>query len=346
MFRVVALASLLAVACTDAPEPTGPFVTSRVEHKELLFGFARDLDVLIVVDTSPASAAHRAMLVDQAAEIADTFTTDEGTPGLHIGVVESGCGGDDGRLRTDPTITGPFISDVSAADGSRVRNYQGTLADALGRLLDVSASDCATTRPLEAAQHAFDDTVDNAGFWREHAYLAIVFVTAQDDSASAAVETFAADLQARKTDPRSIWVAGVIAPTPSTCEAQPTPRLHAFLDLFPNRHAETSICDSHYADVLSQFGFPRPLTGPPCWWAQLADADPEAPGTQLSCSAQYRFVDHAEGALPMCTDDNGPCWRNVRDPVNCPSGLGPRIDTRGTMYPYGSRVTLECLVAD
>jgi hypothetical protein len=344
MLRVVALASLLAVACTD--DGSGPTGTSHTEQKQVEFGFAPELDLLFVVDSSPASATYRQMLVDQAADLADALTTDEGTPSLHIGVVESGCDGADGRLRTDPTITGPFISDVPAADGSRVHNYQGTLVDALGRLLDVTASDCATTLPLDAAQQVLDNTVDNADFWRTDAYFAVVFVTAQDDSASASVETFAADLKARKSDPAKIRVAGVIAPTPSTCAAQATPRLHAFLDLFPDRHAETSICDAHYADAVSSFGYYSKPLGVACWESPLADADPATPGTQPSCTAQYLLVDQTEGVLPECTDDNGLCWRNVSDAANCPSGFGPRIDTRGTMYPYGSTVTLDCLVAD
>jgi hypothetical protein len=343
MLRAVALASLLAVACTDE---SGPTVTSRAEKQELQFGFAPELDVLIVVDTSPASATHRQALLDQAAQIADALTIDEGTPALHIGVVESGCADPDGRLRTDPTITGSFISDVPEADGSRVRNYQGTLAEALGRLLDVSASDCATTRPLEAAQHALDNTVDNAGFLRTDAYLALAFVTGQDDGATAAVDTFAADLKARKSDPAKIRVAGVIAPTPSTCDAQATPRLQAFFDLFPDRHAETSICDTAYADVFASFGSYGVPLGVACWEGQLVDVDPATPGTQPSCTAQYQLIDNTDGVLPECTDDNGLCWRNLSDAVNCPSGVSPRIDTRGTMYPYGSTVTLECLVTD
>lgn len=345
MFRVVALASLLAVACTDSSEP-GPDATSRVERKELVFGFAPELDLLVVVDTSPASASYRAMLVQQAAEIAGALTTADGTPALHIGVVESGCSGDDGRLRTDPTIDGPFLSDAPAADGSRVRNYQGTLADALGRLLDVTASDCASTRPFEAAQHALDNTVDNAGFWRPTANLAVVFVSARDDGTMTSVETLAEELEARKSDPAKIWVAGVIAPASSTCDAEPAPRMRAFLDRFPSRHVEASICDTHYADAFSWFAYGKPL-GVACWDAQLADLDPATPGLQPDCTAQYRFADQTEGVLPECTDDNGLCWRNVSAEAACSAtGLSPRVDTRGTMYPYESTVTIECVVAD
>ncbi|HVK84648.1 MAG TPA: hypothetical protein VM513_11105 [Kofleriaceae bacterium] len=376
MLRVVALASVVLLACTEHEPPSGPFVTSRVESKAFPFGFAPSLDVLFVVDRSPAMAPFRAGLLAQATQIADVLEHYPwGTPSLHIGVTTSDLGaegvavpgctgdGDGGWLRG-----ARFLSDLAAPDGSRVRNYEGSLGEALGALLDVGDAGCPYSRPLAAARRALENTVENAGFRRSDAYLAIVFVTAQDDcsftdasflagststdtsrcttqaSALPAVEDFVDFVWTVAAADWAVLVGAVIAPTDPACDAQPAPRLRALLQQLGSRGVETSLCGASYGDVLDVPLFFRTLGGPPCIETALFDEDPSVPGLQPACAAAYELSDGTEGVLPACGGDERLCWHLDDDLVNCPqTGKRITVDTHGVAYPLGW-VTMQCLV--
>lgn len=42
---------LVLASCTESPEPSGPFVDSRVETKQIPLAGPPQLDVLVVLDT-------------------------------------------------------------------------------------------------------------------------------------------------------------------------------------------------------------------------------------------------------------------------------------------------------
>ncbi len=90
---VVWLVACVAVACAEPAAPQGPFITSRVVRKEALLPRRAALDVLFVVDSSPAMAAHRQTLVANATRFIDMLETNGGgLPDLHLGVVTTDVG--------------------------------------------------------------------------------------------------------------------------------------------------------------------------------------------------------------------------------------------------------------
>jgi hypothetical protein len=57
----------------------------------------------------------------------------------------------------------------------------------------------------------------------------------------------------------------VIGAAPPTCGEQVATRLHAFLQMFPNRHDETSICGDNYVDAFATIAQLDKITlGIPC----------------------------------------------------------------------------------
>jgi hypothetical protein len=162
-----------------------------------------DLDLLFVIDDSGSmgnkqtnfQAALPAFLDTLAAQYdgglpnlrAGVVTTDMGTkgsavmmPGPRIGAVgQGGCAdaGKDGALQTFAApVTDRFVED--RRDGSK--NYTGELASVLGQLVTAGNKGCGFEQPLHAMQRALKSEV-NAGFLRDHAMLAVVFLTDEDD---------------------------------------------------------------------------------------------------------------------------------------------------------------------
>ncbi|HEU0037581.1 MAG TPA: hypothetical protein VFQ53_43520 [Kofleriaceae bacterium] len=252
MSGVRVLSILLLAACASEGGTSGPSVESRVVHKEFPIAAPAKLDLLFVVDNSPAIAAHRANLVDNAhrfAAVLESFAG--GLPDVHIGVITTDVGtrgaddptstasgdctadGDAGRLRTLPEITGRFLADFPNTTGNRVRNYTGDLGNVLASLLDAGATGCSFVRPLEAIRRALANP-NNVGFLRDRAYLGVLVITARDDcsftrssfaegavdtfgcvtmpSALEPVEEFAAVLQGAKLDPYDVAVAAISGP--------------------------------------------------------------------------------------------------------------------------------------
>ncbi len=75
----------------------------------------------------------------------------------------------------------------------RCRNYQGDLADVLAAYADVGDQGCGFEQPLEAMKKALDRqdpdaAVANWGFFRDDSFLAVVFVTDEDDCSASKPE--------------------------------------------------------------------------------------------------------------------------------------------------------------
>lgn len=183
-------------ACAEPGEP----VTSRVEVVGWWIQPPRQLDVLFVVDNSPAMASHDARWRQNQRDMMNVLSSMEGSlPSVHVGVVTtdlgtlghdgqqgpavSGCmgRGDAGRMRPGrELVAGSFLSDIKLADETRERNYVSTLGDAFAELADVGTQGCAYVQPFEAMKLALTSP-SNPGFMRDDAYLFVVFVTPNDD---------------------------------------------------------------------------------------------------------------------------------------------------------------------
>src|SRR5450432_303677 len=197
-----ALALLLLAACPDRtlskvdPQQQG----ALVKHIPV----SADIDVLFVIDNSASTIDKQTIFAQNFPKFVaalDAFPT--GRPNLHVAVIDTtvdiatpgtiGCPspdpGDNGVFQNTARVAGctppngRFISDIKAADGTRVTNYTGTLDQALSCIAQVGATGCGFEAPLEAMKRALDSSrVENAGFIRNGAYLAIIFLTDEDDA--------------------------------------------------------------------------------------------------------------------------------------------------------------------
>lgn len=166
----------------------------------------RKLDLLFVVDNSPSMLDKQVSLAANFVRMIEVLEhLDGGLPDLHIGVITSdmgtlgsaspppaptvgqlgqgGCGGrgDDGLLKaSSPALTQPFLSDVAAPDGTRIRNYSGDLHDAFSQLARVGQGGCGFEQHLASLRRALVQPA-NAGFLRDDANLAVVIIADEDD---------------------------------------------------------------------------------------------------------------------------------------------------------------------
>ncbi len=174
-----------------------------------------DIDILFVIDNSASTADKQTVFASNFPNFVtalDQFPT--GRPNLHIGVVDTtidigaqgyGNGGgagcpspdpaDNGLLQNTARVAGcsppngAFISDVASGQGSaRTTNYSGTLQDTLSCIAQVGANGCGFEAQLEAMKRALDPNgpqkMANQGFIRDGAFLAIIFLTDEDDAST------------------------------------------------------------------------------------------------------------------------------------------------------------------
>jgi hypothetical protein len=171
------------------------------------------VDLLVVVDNSGSMAEEQLRLALDFERLITTLELAEGgLPDLHVGVVSSDVGagpndivgcvgeGDRGVLKNAATTPGcappdgPFIADTVAEDGSRERNYTGTLADTFACIAQIGVDGCGFERPLEAVRLALDGSnLENAGFLRDDAALAVLFVTDEDDCSAEDTDLYTTD---------------------------------------------------------------------------------------------------------------------------------------------------------
>ncbi len=248
----------VVMACSEPVAPSGPVTTSYVVQRQIPLLGQPELDLLFVVDNSPAMAAHRANLSANAhALVAAIEGLQFGMPDLHLGVITTDVGtrgaednsaspiagctvnGDAGIARAEGAI-GNFFTDRRLPSGNRELNYEGSLDDALAATFDALPTGCAFPRPLEAVRRAIANPA-NTGFLREDAILMVAFLTANDDCSFrhstflagadafsciestdlVAVAEIAAALKATKSDPTKVIVAGGFGPAePFTADAQ------------------------------------------------------------------------------------------------------------------------------
>jgi hypothetical protein len=197
-------------SCDDVIGDAGPGDADPGGRAEVLRIRAtpdRDLDLLFVVDDS-ATMSEKQVVVSAAipAFLAELETLDGGLPNLHIGVVSSdmgtqgsavatpgpaigtigngGCAGNGkgGALLAGGALTsGVFLQDIDVA-GTRERNYDGTLATAVGRMIAIGDQGCGFEQHLAAMRQALSpSTTANVGFLRARASLAVIVFADEDD---------------------------------------------------------------------------------------------------------------------------------------------------------------------
>jgi hypothetical protein len=204
------LAAVLVAASLALPGcPTRDLTEQEIEVEsegwaEIPVEVNRDLDILFVIDDSGSMAEEQASLAANFDRFIGVLENLEGgLPNIHLGVVSTdlgaggwaiaGCEGDGGGGRLQSAARGDcappdgaFIRDIALADGTRDRNYAGSLAETFSCIAQLGTAGCGFEQPLEAMRRALDGSVPgNAGFLRPDAFLLVVFITDEDDCSTA-----------------------------------------------------------------------------------------------------------------------------------------------------------------
>ena len=194
------LALALLAGCPDRTISAVNPEQGRVEYKDIPVTVNRDIDILFVVDNSKSMADKQSNLATNFPDFINVLQAiPGGLPNVHLGVVSSDMGakatqdatpatgvggctgsGDDGRLRTNASVTGTFISDVDPGTGARIKNYTGDLATVFGQIAKVGDTGCGFEQHLESMKRALTNPA-NGDFLRRDAYLAVIFIADEDD---------------------------------------------------------------------------------------------------------------------------------------------------------------------
>ncbi|MFT3699220.1 MAG: hypothetical protein QM831_39095 [Kofleriaceae bacterium] len=208
----------IAIALTGCPDRSisevTPLQNGAVVKK---IPVSADIDVLFVIDNSASTLDKQTVFsanFPKFVQALDAFPS--GRPNLHIGVIDTtidigvqgwangtaGCPSpdplDNGLLQNVARVAGcvapqgQFLADIKNDSGTRTTNYSGTLDQALSCIALVGANGCGLESPLEAMKRALDGSKpQNTGFVRTGAYLAVIFLTDEDDASVKDTSVFA-----------------------------------------------------------------------------------------------------------------------------------------------------------
>lgn len=191
----------LLTACPNREVSRLDPVPDQEEFKDIPVNINRKLDILFVVDDSLSMDEEQANLQANFTNFTNVLETIEGgLPDIHLGVVSSNVGslgqltapcdgfGDNGALQVGGGAScnlgaAKFISDVSDGGGGRIRNYDMNmgLGPTFACVADLGVAGCGLEQHLESMKRALDGNGSNAGFLRDDAYLAVVFLADEDD---------------------------------------------------------------------------------------------------------------------------------------------------------------------
>lgn len=208
--RALFACALALCACNTRPVSAVDPTSTAQETTEFQVSLNRNVDILFVIDDSFSMDAEQTSLIANFPRmIAELEGLEDGLPNVHIGVIStdvgagsgiSGCAGDgkDGQLQNSPRAPGcsppdgAYIIDVADDAGGRTRNYSGTLADTFSCIARLGVDGCGFEQPLDAVRRALSHP-SNSGFIRPDAYLAIVFITDEDDCSTRDPQMFTTD---------------------------------------------------------------------------------------------------------------------------------------------------------
>ncbi|HLK93446.1 MAG TPA: hypothetical protein VKZ18_26385, partial [Polyangia bacterium] len=176
------------------------------------------VDILFVIDNWSSTTEWQQKFADQIPNFINVLKSLQTPPDLHIALVTTDMGvpsdvsssimcngpGSGGTFQSTPQGTCTTSGLASGAtffsdDGLGTTNYTGSLGTAIQCFLPLGNKGCGFGQPLAAAAHALgaDNVVggvptppaSNAGFLRPDAYLAVIFLSDQDDCSAPANTT-------------------------------------------------------------------------------------------------------------------------------------------------------------
>jgi hypothetical protein len=353
MLRALGLASFIVTAfgCIDDRDvqlPEEP-VQTKSESFEIPQVSPPPLDVLIVVDNSPAMAAFEDNVLANVPTLATALERNVGWWDRHIGVVTAdvGCTGG-GTWRPAQLTNDRFFIDWRHLDDTRTKNFDGTLEDHIPGAVAAGHEGCGAHRPLDAIMAALDPSTH---FRREDADLIVIVLAASDDDSSVSVD----EVRARvgRNDIGIDLDGSARSPLLFAFAPENTPRLAAFAgeDVWIGGRLPIDAEELFAKIWLAHHGDGWGLH---CLDATL-DMDRTLEGMQANCTVSDVVRDRDtnrwiyERVLPACTGANRPCWRLAHEPAICSADVSStyslQID-RIDFPPSGTSVLGQCEVPE
>jgi hypothetical protein len=347
LLRSLGLASLaLFAGCLDQGDVQRPDDT--VQTKSIIFEIPQvsppPVDILLVVDNSPAMANVEDNVLANVPALATLLEQNRGWWDRHIGVVTADVGCTDGGTWRAAELTNDrFFIDWRHLDNTRTKNFDGTLEDHLPRAVSAGHEGCGANRPLDAIAAALDPSTH---FRRADADLVIIVLAASDDQSALSVDD--ARTLVGLTDETETWRSPFVFAF--------APEGAARLGSFARNDGVggfTPITNADLFEGLRSAGHNDLWGGEQCFENDL-DLDRSTDGLQASCAVSDIVRDREtnivtyERVLPACTGSNRPCWRIEARPIVCSTGpvnYGIQID-RVDFPPRGTVVSGQCEVAE
>jgi hypothetical protein len=197
---LVSLSLLGLAGCPDRSIDKVIPSQDKIESKDIPVNIDRDIDILFLVDKSPTMGDEQMALSANFPRFVQSLSLIEGgLPNVHIGVISQDIGagnmtvggtcsglGDNGNLLATARITGctppngNFISDIDMGNGTRQKNYTGTLEETFACIATLGPTGCGFEQHLGSLEKALTNPA-NAGFLRPDAFLAIIIISDEDD---------------------------------------------------------------------------------------------------------------------------------------------------------------------
>ncbi len=190
---IVLMALIPAWSCADRSLADVKLVP--VSEERIIFDVSenRDVDILFVVDNSKSMEREQNSLREKFGNLIDVLQQHpDGLPSIHIGVISTDLGtgvggacseqGDGGAFLGSQCagLNGSFIESLVNEDGTRTENFSLDMAETFSCMADLGIRGCGFEQPLESMRRALSlPQADD--FIREHAYLAVIIVTDEDD---------------------------------------------------------------------------------------------------------------------------------------------------------------------
>jgi hypothetical protein len=215
-----AIAFTASAGCNSRDVAAVDPLLDREQLAEIPIELNRDLDLIFIVDDSSSMDPNQDALIANFPRFIEVLSGIEGgLPNVHIAVISTDVGADptplgepfvaqncdgvghDGRFIVGPQDVGcpgindQWLIDVADEDGTRIRNYDGELADRFTCMATLETGGCGFEMPLEALRRALEHP-DNQGFFRDDAHLGVVILSDEDDCS-------VHDLSMMGDDPRS-----------------------------------------------------------------------------------------------------------------------------------------------
>lgn len=255
---IVACIALFMSACSPASPKLAPMPAVKKERVrntgDSKVSFNRAVDILFVVDDSGSMDHHQATLAANIQLFTQGIWANQ-ILDFHIGVTSSNMDSTPYRPKPGYGWKGE-LNGVTKFVSRNTPNGQRELESNL--LIGIEGSGTEEFfSPVRAALTAPMAQGPNRGFFRQDAYLAVIFVTDADDQSKLSASDFYKFLVNQKGgDPSKVIVYGVYIPsTDQTCPRTGEPKPNKLEEFFNLSKAQTlGLCDADYGIKLAELG--------------------------------------------------------------------------------------------